>query len=197
MALKPESVAIGMTSYESPMEFRQSNRSELFIRQAGADEDDPAADDDGNEYVQTGRLLHYIFSTIHTDADVERILLQVEAEGLIGERRQLDRLRRLVENGLRRPQVADWFSGRYRLYNECSILSADPADGECLVRRPDRVMVSGNEIIVVDFKFGTPHEEYPRQVREYMELLAAMHPAATVRGYLWYVYTNKTVEITL
>lgn len=197
MALKPESVVIGMTSYESPIEFRQSNRSELFIRQAGADENDPAADDDGNEYVQTGRLLHYIFSTIHTAADVDRILLQVEAEGLIGERQQLDRLRRLVENGLKRPQVADWFSGRYRLYNECSILSANPANGECLVRRPDRVMVSGNEIIVVDFKFGTPHEEYPRQVREYMELLAAMHPAATVRGYLWYVYTNKTEEITL
>lgn len=197
MALKPESVAIGMTSYESPIEFRQSNRSEVFIRQAGADEDDPATDDDGNEYVQTGRLLHYIFSTIHTAADVDRILLQVEAEGLIGERQQLDRLRRLVENGLKRPQVADWFSGRYWLYNECSILSANPANGECLVRRPDRVMVSGNEIIVVDFKFGTPHEEYPRQVREYMELLAAMHPAATVRGYLWYVYTNKTEEITL
>ncbi len=195
MALQPESVAIGMTSYENPMEFRQSNRSELFIRQAGIDKDAPVADD-GNEYVQTGRLLHYIFSTIHTVADVDRVLLQVEAEGLIGEQRQLNRLRRLVENGLRRPQVADWFSGRYRLYNECSILSADPTDGECIVRRPDRVMVSGNEIIVVDFKFGTPHEEYPRQVREYMDLLAAMHPTATVRGYLWYVYTNQIEEIT-
>lgn len=186
---------ISMESYESPMEFRQSNRSEQFIRQAGNEEDTQEGYGQAQEYVQTGRLLHYIFSTIRTAADVDRTLLQVEAEGLIGEEKQLRHLRRLVENGLQRPQVADWFSGKYQLYNECSILSADPESGECRVRRPDRVMMSANDIIVVDFKFGTPHEEYLLQVREYMELLASMYPEARVKGYLWYVYSNKIEEV--
>ena len=63
-------------------------------------------------------------------------------------------------------------------------------------RRPDRVMTDGNEMIVVDFKFGRYKEEYDKQVREYMSLLQSMgYPQ--VKGYLWFVYKNEIKEVTL
>ena len=55
-------------------------------------------------------------------------------------------------------------------------------------------MTNGKETIVVDFKFGNKHEEYNRQVAEYMKLLSDMG-MPNVKGYLWYVYKNNIEEI--
>jgi hypothetical protein len=45
----------------------------------------------------------------------------------------------------------------------------------------------------VDFKFGKPIEEHLKQVREYMDLLMQMGHKQ-VKGYLWYVYTNRIIK---
>ena len=89
--------------------------------------------------------------------------------------------------------TANWFSSRWQLFNECSILRIDD-DGRLVERRPDRVMTDGNETHVVDFKFGSPHPEYITQVQEYIKLLRAMG-MPNVRGWLWYVYSNKIEEV--
>jgi hypothetical protein len=89
--------------------------------------------------------------------------------------------------------VKEWFSGDWRLYNECSILHWQ---GNTLkTSRPDRVMQRGDEVVVVDFKFGKKREEYRTQVREYMRLIQGMG-YGDVKGYLWYVYLNELDEVT-
>ena len=66
--------------------------------------------------------------------------------------------------------------------------------GEVSVYRPDRVMTDGREIIVVDFKFGTPRPDYVNQVRGYMSILSDMgYP--NVKGFFWYVYSNQIEEV--
>jgi CRISPR/Cas system-associated exonuclease Cas4 (RecB family) len=67
---------------------------------------------------------------------------------------------------------------------------------ETHLRRPDRVMLSpdGTQIVVVDFKFGTPRESYIAQVKEYMQLLHRMG-YSHVKGYLWYVYKGEIYEV--
>lgn len=192
-----ENLPVAMQSFAAAIDFRQSNRSEKFIRQAGEEETDgtPGKEDGQDAYIRQGKLLHYIFSTLHTAADLDAVLRQFESEGVLGKEIQKERLRQWVTRGLERPVIADWFSGRYRLYNECSILSTDAASGEYIVRRPDRVMMSDREIIVTDFKFGRPRPEYHDQVREYMHLLHEMEPQKRVKGYLWFVYTNQIEEI--
>ena len=95
---------------------------------------------------------------------------------------------------LENPTVADWFSDQWQLFNECTILKYDKETDEVQEHRPDRVMTNGKEMIVVDFKFGRPREEYKTQVQEYMHLLGEMgYP--NVKGYLWYVYTNNIEEV--
>ena len=53
-------------------------------------------------------------------------------------------------------------------------------------------MTDGKEIIVVDFKFGKPREEYHEQVQRYMSLLMRMG-YEKVSGYIWYVVRNEIV----
>ena len=68
-------------------------------------------------------------------------------------------------------------------------------NGKVAEYRPDRVMQnSKNETIVVDFKFGKQKVEHHEQVRKYIGLLKSMGHHR-VKGYLWYVYPNRIVEV--
>ena len=182
-----EPMLVNITSYKGKVEFRQSNQSREFVN----DDDEQGA----RQYIQLGSVLHRIFATIHTTADTPNALHLLEQEGILyDDELTLDRITRMIGKRLEHPQVADWFSDRWTLFNECTILCTD-ADGNVVQRRPDRVMTDGQEWIVVDFKFGHPRNEYHDQVREYMSLLSAMGHSH-IRGYLWFVYSNQIVEVS-
>ena len=170
------------------MNFRQSNRSQAFIE---ADESDEI---ERLNYIQTGSVLHQIFSMIRTTDDIEDALKQLQFEGVLyDEQITPERITAMLRKRLQDPRVADWFSPRWNLFNECTILTME--DGEVKERRPDRVMTDGQHWVVVDFKFGSPKPEYGDQVREYMALIKTMQPEAEVNGYLWFVYSNKIEEV--
>ena len=182
-----EPMLVNITSYKGKVEFRQSNQSREFVN--GDDEQG------ARQYIQLGSVLHRIFATIHTTADTPNALHLLEQEGILyDDELTLDRITRMIGKRLEHPQVADWFSDRWTLFNECTILCTD-ADGNVVQRRPDRVMTDGQEWIIVDFKFGHPRNEYHDQVREYMSLLSAMGHSH-IRGYLWFVYSNQIVEVS-
>ena len=185
--LPSETVNIAVETFESKVEFRQSNRSKAFTE--GDDEETVQR----RNYIQTGSILHEVFSTIRTADDIPDALSRLQFEGVIyDEQITPERIKALLQKRLSDPRVADWFSPRWTLFNECTILSVE--DGKVVERRPDRVMTNGEEWIVVDFKFGSPKPEYKDQVREYMDLLASMGHH-NIKGYLWYVYTNKIEEV--
>ena len=55
-------------------------------------------------------------------------------------------------------------------------------------------MKDGDEVVIVDFKFGSPKPEYTEQVRRYINLTRSMG-YDNVRGYLWFVYSNRIEEV--
>ena len=182
------SIAVDFHYTESQVNFRQSNRSQAFIE---ADESDEI---ERLNYIQTGSVLHQIFSMIRTTDDIEDALKQLQFEGVLyDEQITPERITAMLRKRLQDPRVADWFSPRWTLFNECTILTME--DGEVKERRPDRVMTDGQHWVVVDFKFGSPKPEYDDQVREYMALIKTMQPEAEVNGYLWFVYSNKIEEV--
>ena len=182
-----EPLTVDFHHQKTQITFRQSNRSRDFV--AGEDEDD----EQHQNYIQTGNVLHQLFSTIRTTDDIDDALHELQFEGVIyDDHITADKITEMLRKRLSNPKVADWFSPRWTLFNECTILSVE--DGEVREHRPDRVMTDGHEWIVVDFKFGSPKPEYHDQVRAYMDLLASMgHTHIT--GYLWYVYSNKIEEV--
>jgi predicted RecB family nuclease len=62
-------------------------------------------------------------------------------------------------------------------------------------RRPDRIMSSKNETVIVDYKFGyMKKDSHKTQVKNYMQLLDTMkYP--DVKGYVWYVDLDSIEEI--
>ena len=60
--------------------------------------------------------------------------------------------------------------------------------------RPDRVILRGREVTVVDFKFGGEAASYRRQVTRYADLWHEL--GYQVKGaYLWYVPDGKTDQV--
>ena len=182
-------VDIDIQTFDNPLSFRQSNRSKDFI----ASQDEESDEQQQRQYIQMGSILHQIFSTIRTAADIDGALKRLQLEGVLyDEQVTAEKVADMLRKRLQNARVADWFSDRWTLFNECTILTVE--DGNVVERRPDRVMTNGKEWVVVDFKFGSPKDEYHDQVREYMQLLADMGHT-NIRGYLWFVYSNKIEEV--
>ena len=184
---KAEPIQVHVATFQNKTDFKQSNRSRDFV--AGDDEENQQQ----RHYIQTGSVLHEIFSTIRTVADIPEALRKLQLEGVVyDEHITSEHVSELLRKRLSHPMVAEWFSPKWTLFNECTILSIE--DEHLKERRPDRVMTDGNEWIIIDFKFGSPKPEYSQQVREYMDLLESMGHR-NVKGYLWYVYSNKIEEV--
>lgn len=183
---------VRMETYENHTDFRQSNKSREFV----CDEDDSNSEEKQRlAYIKTGRVLHHLFATINTADDIEPSLQKLEIEGLIEDSNTTcDSLRKMLRKRLENKQVADWFSGRWELFNECTILDYDEATDTVREHRPDRVMKDGDKVVIVDFKFGAYRPEYTDQVRRYIALTKGMG-YKDVRGYLWFVYTNNIEEV--
>ena len=186
-----ESKLIKIETFPHPAEFRQSNKSEDFIK---GEDVDPS---DANRYIKVGNILHQLFSTILTEEDIEPRLKDLEQQGVVyNDEVTSTELRNKIANALRNEKVKSWFSDRWELFNECTIIEYDNQEGVVREHRPDRVMTDGNEIIIVDFKFGKPRTEYHEQVKQYIELLKRMGHK-DISGYLWYVMRNEVEEVNI
>ena len=179
LAQKPDKLPVHMESMRHDIEFRQSNRSADFIQGVDEEESD-------NRFINRGRLLHTLFSAIETEEDIDNAIDQLVFEGIIGKPETEESIRELTHHAFSLPQVQDWYSGNWHLFNECDIIWQER--GELHPRRPDRVMMRGNEIVVIDFKFGKQNKKYNKQVQGYMQLLTRMgYLKENIKGYLWYV----------
>lgn len=177
---------INIETFHSHVEFRQSNKSREFVN--GTNESPTLS------YIKLGNILHELFSTIRTTDDIEPHLKELELEGIIyDDELSVEKVRSKLEKALSNRLVTEWFSGKWTLYNECTILTKDNS-GNLVEYRPDRVMTDGNKTIVVDFKFGVPRAEYREQIGNYMRLISEMGHRS-VCGYIWYVLRNEIVEV--
>ena len=174
---KAEKLPVRMESMRHEIEFRQSNRSADFIKGIEEEESD-------DRFINRGRLLHTLFSAIETEEDINTAIDRLIFEGVIGSREMEEEVRKLTQKAFALPEIQDWYSGHWQLFNECAIIYKE--DGVLQTRRPDRVMMRNGQVVVVDFKFGKPNKKYNKQVQGYMQLLTRMG-YTNITGYLWYV----------
>ncbi len=77
----------------------------------------------------------------------------------------------------------------YRILNERSLLKPDD------LLRPDRIMFSGKNAVVVDYKTGeSKSENYKRQVKKYARILKETG-FEKVEGYLWYTGLSEVEKV--
>ena len=182
---------LSIINYENNVKFRQSNKSDEFIK--SGIEDEQAIQK--NEFIHVGNVMHSILSEIQTEEDIDNSLRKLEEEGIVYDNNiTAEKLQKMLRDSFNIKIVKDWFSDKWQVFNECSILKVNPDNNKVEVKRPDRVMTDGKQMIVIDFKFAAPKEEHKSQVKEYMQLLNDMG-YSNIHGYLWYVYSKNIIEI--
>lgn len=143
---------------------------------------------DTNYNRKKGVAMHKLLANIIALKDIEPQSQLFVNKGIITESGKNQIVAELKE-ALSRPQVCEWFSGKYKVLVENDILLPNAK-----IRRPDRVMIDGKVAIVVDYKFGTRKEQkYYQQVKEYTNLLTQM--GYQTEGYLYYVSLKELEKV--
>lgn len=193
LTVTPDEIEINMRHTTPKVEFRQSNLSARF--QQGEDTEQQT-------YINKGVLMHRLFSTLTTgtEQEIDTALLAMEFEGLITDKKEKESMKKLAVNRINGIKDMGWFDKGNKLYNECKLLFRN-GEEELEQAQPDRVIVSGDTVTVVDFKFGRQKDEYNGQVKKYMTLLEHSRfgdrngKDLNIKGYIWYVYDNKVTEV--
>ena len=135
-----------------------------------------------------GKIIHEILSEIETFYDIEKAIANAIFEGRINEQESKP-IKEVLNEIIDNPKVKPWFDGTYQIINERNILKK----GTLL--RPDRIMISGDSAIVVDYKTGDLElAKYKQQVKEYAQLLKESG-FKHVDGYLWYIHLQKAEKV--
>ena len=104
---------------------------------------------------------------------------------------QAEELRATIEREFARPEVGEWFGVWDDVRRENDIICSHKTG----TRRPDRVMISGERAVVVDYKFGEDKlSSHRKQISGYMKLLTEMG-YKRVEGYVWYLSLGEIVRI--
>lgn len=191
--MKPDyqGIDINVRSYEARLNFRQSNDSLNYLAERKAVSNQPRT-----EKTKLGTLYHDIFSRIRDIDDADRVLDDCKSQGIIDTEQYLA-LRDFIEEIRKNPVVSSWFAKGNIVFNECSILNPKGTNHEDKNLRPDRVIMQGDTITVIDYKFGNAHNEYLQQVRGYMNIIHEMYPEREIQGFIWYVTRGKITQISL
>lgn len=132
-----------------------------------------------------GALMHEVLGAIHTKEDIPQAVENYLQAGIINRQEAMALSERLKEL-LTTPEVSSWYDGSGRVLNEVEILS-----GKGKTKRPDRVMIMDDKVIIVDYKFGEKQDKrYHYQVKNYLKLVRGMG-YDKVEGFLWYVELDK------
>lgn len=186
-----EPLSFAIRNYTTKGTFVQSNESTRYI----LTEEEGEADLHRQQFIETGNILHTLLASIKDRSDIRRAIDNLGFDGVLYDKPMTRRqLTDLIEKRLQKPEVAAWFDGNWKVFNECSILYYDDEEGRVSTKRPDRVIYDGQQMLVIDFKTGAESDRHHVQVRTYMQLLRQMG-YTQVSGYLWYIRPNKVVRI--
>lgn len=143
-----------------------------------------------NESMGMGVRLHSIFERAKTYDDLHKAI-ETLVVGCYIDKADAEILQQKVDAMLANPTVSEWFNGAWSdVKCEASIISKTG------IRRPDRVMVKEDRVVVVDYKFGEKRSSgYSKQMKEYITLLRDMRCYENIEGYVWYVTLGDVEKV--
>ncbi|HQJ21653.1 MAG TPA: PD-(D/E)XK nuclease family protein, partial [Bacteroidales bacterium] len=135
-----------------------------------------------------GKLMHDILASVITLDDITGAVGKMVIDGRINEN-EGSMIIEKMNSELSRPEVREWFKRGAEIITETDILAPGGT-----IRRPDRVIISGDKAIVVDFKFGGEKKEDQKQVQQYCRLIKEMG-YSSAEAFLWYVDEDKIISV--
>ena len=141
-----------------------------------------------NGKINEGKVIHELLSHITVHSDIESSVNTLINEGKLDVSKSKEIISKLTDL-MKNPSASEWFNGSYRVMNETTIISPGFE-----LKRPDRIMIKDNKVVVVDYKFTSQvSKSHQQQVKDYVERIREMG-TADVEGYIWYLKTNRVLN---
>lgn len=119
--------------------------------------------------VRLGMLSHEILAVTRSQSDIGTIIKTLQLNGEITAEEEAE-LHDMLDHVLHHPQMRAWFNTTAEVLTETPLIN--PA-GE--IRIPDRILLHDTFSEIIDFKTGSPRSEHELQVKEYAQLIGALH----------------------
>lgn len=132
----------------------------------------------------SGVVLHSIMAEVKSLSELEGAIKNAILDG------RLD----LVQAHEAQALLAERIRSREEFFDGAGYNEAPVFDSQGNEYRPDKVMISGRQAKIIDYKFGAPDKKYESQLRSYMRLYREMG-YEDVEGYLWYVMSDTLVPV--
>ncbi len=135
-----------------------------------------------------GNIVHTAFSKINNAGDIDNVLEDMYLKDIINALEK-NELNNEILTLLSNPEIKPFFAKNLIIRNEAEILSSK---GKTF--RPDRIIMSANKTIIIDYKTGKPAQEHKEQINEYAKILSEME-YHNIEKYLIYIRENKVVKV--
>lgn len=132
-----------------------------------------------------GVVLHDVLARVLVPADLHSAVEDMVSEGLLPQE-EADAVESHLKSAIDSVSGRGWFpADAPHILREAEIIDTDGT-----VHRPDRVVLTRDKAIVIDYKFGEHRTKYERQVARYADLFRRMG-YAEVETALWYVDSGE------
>jgi len=135
-----------------------------------------------------GNDFHLLMSLCESKLDTELALSNLLREGQIEQKNEA-KLRESALAFWQKMEAGDYLNNVEKSLNEQVVLA-----GENDVKKPDKVLVKANEVLVIDFKTGKINQNHMEQVVAYGKLLEVIFKKP-VRCLLYYSALNQLTEL--
>ena len=135
-----------------------------------------------------GVVLHDILASVVVPQDLDEAVDRSLSCGEVTPS-EAEEVRRLLSDRIAEGVDRGWFPDSGRVLNETSLVDVDGS-----IYRPDRVIIDGDKVIVIDYKFGEHRRSYERQLARYADIWRRMG-YENVSSVLWYVHTGEYVVL--
>ncbi|TVQ12866.1 MAG: hypothetical protein EA361_10520 [Bacteroidetes bacterium] len=133
---------------------------------------------------ERGSRIHEIMEHIHTAEDVDIVLDKLFQSGQM-DSVETGQLKAIILDIVSHPLINTWFAKGIRAKNECGMY-----DAKGRFFRADRVILSNETAVVMDYKTGTPHPSHALQIQNYASIIEKMG-YTDVKKYLVYLDHNN------
>lgn len=128
-----------------------------------------------------GTVLHGILASVKVPSDLDEAIVAAVSTGDLTQE-QGSMAKSFLAAQIDSVATYGWFpSDSSSVKNEVSLIDVDGS-----ILRPDRVIIDGSSVVIVDYKFGSPRPHYRRQISQYADLYRSLG-YEQVLAYLWYV----------
>lgn len=141
--------------------------------------------------MRKGTYIHRVLQEMQYAEGFETIIDLLYKRGVIdpaviGQQEMIQKISQILSI----PEVKSWFEDGLTVLNEQTLMNVS---GEQI--RPDRVIIDGQgQATVIDYKTGSDHRGYRKQVKEYMMTLRSVG-FKRVKGFLFFIKDERIVEV--